>query len=185
MNARPRFAVFAATSLDGYIARPDGRIDWLTQANARLPPGEDCGYQAFLEGVDLVAMGRLTWEAVQELGAWPYGAKPVMVLSRQPLVIPRALRDSVLVSAEEPERLAARWAAQGMGRIYLEGGQTVRRFLAAGLLDELTVTIVPVLLGEGRPLFGPLAQDLALLPLETRSYGFGFVQLRYAVQPPA
>ncbi|WP_240636001.1 dihydrofolate reductase family protein [Caldimonas tepidiphila] len=180
---RPRIAVFAATSLDGHIARPDGGLDWLEAANARLPPGEDCGFRAFLDGADLLAMGRASFEAVLGLGRWPYEGKPVEVLSRQALVLPRALRESVSVVAGEPAELAARWAAQGLRRVYLDGGQTVQRFLAAGLVDEITLTIVPVLLGAGRPLFGALPRELALVPLETRSYGFGFVQLRYAVQP--
>lgn len=180
--SRPRIAVFVACSLDGFIARPDGGLDWLEAANARMPPGEDCGYRAFYDSVDLIAMGRATWDTVQGFESWPYGDKPVVVLSRQQLVIPRALRESVSVSAEPPARLAAGWSARGVRRVYLDGGLTVQRFLAAGLVDEITVTIVPLLLGAGRPLFGPLPQDVALSLLETRSHGFGFVQLRYAVQ---
>jgi dihydrofolate reductase len=181
MSARATTAVFIATSLDGFIARRDGRIDWLDQVNAALPPGEDCGYHAFMASVDALVLGRRTYEQVLTFGAWPYGDKPVVVLSRQALDFPAHVPPSVTVSAGTPAELVARLTAQGARRLYVDGGVTIQRFLAAGLLDELIVTVVPVLLGEGRPLFGPVPHDLALALVETRTFPGGLVQSHYRV----
>ena len=178
-------SVFIATSLDGFIARADGRIDWLLQANNRVPAGEDCGYQAFMDTVDALVMGRKTFEQALQFDPWPYAAKQVVVLSRHGVTVPPTLRDSVSVSAEAPVDLLARLSAAGVHRLYIDGGQTIQGFLRAGLLDELIVTVIPVLLGAGRPLFGPLDADVALTHVATRTYPFGFVQHHYRVQRTA
>ena len=80
---KPRCSLFLATTLDGYISRPDGRIDWLDDANRRIPPGEDCGTADFLATVDAVVMGRGTFELLLGDGVWPYGSRPVRVMSRR------------------------------------------------------------------------------------------------------
>lgn len=177
-------SVFIATSLDGFVAREDGRIDWLEAANASLPPGEDCGYREFIAGIDALVLGRRSFERLLAFASWPYGELPVAVLSRRPLVIPEGLPPSVRATQETPAELVARFAADGARHLCVDGGQTVQSFLAAGLIDELTLTVVPVLLGRGRPLFGPLAGDVALAHLGTRSWPFGFVQSRYRVLAP-
>jgi dihydrofolate reductase len=177
----PRCSVFIATSLDGFIARTDGRIDWLDAANARVPPGEDCGYGAFIATVDALVMGRKTYESVLAFDPWPYGDLPVVAQSRQMLDIPPQLAPTVSTSAEAPAELAERLGAAGARHLYIDGGETIRRFLAAGLIDEMTITTIPVLIGEGRPLFGGPAADRPLELIASRAWPFGFVQSHYRV----
>ncbi len=182
MNATPvKCSVFIATSLDGFIARPDGSLDWLDQANQVVPPGEDCGYQAFMSTIDALVMGRNTFEKVLSFGEWPYGTLPVIVLSHHPLTPAESVPTTVTFSNESPTELVARLGAQGMKHLYIDGGQTIQSFLAAQLIDELTITVIPILIGTGKPLFGPLPQDVRLVHLATQAYEFGFVQHKYRV----
>jgi dihydrofolate reductase len=178
-------SVFAATSLDGFIARQDGSIDWLNKAAAEAPKGEDFGYKSFLASVDAIVMGRNTFEQVLGFDKWPYGSKRIVVLSSRPIEIPAMLAATVSSSSERPGELVKRLAAEGAQHLYIDGGVTIQRFLAAGLIDDLTITVIPVLLGEGRPLFGHLAKDVPLTHIETRSFDFGFVQLVYRVNRDA
>jgi dihydrofolate reductase len=177
-----RASVFIATSLDGFISRSDGSIDWLNEANALVPSGEDCGYKAFFASIDVLVMGRNTFDLVRTFDAWPYGDKRVVVMSSRPVEIPASFPKTVSCSSEAPEALVERLEAEGARHLYIDGGITIQRFLAAGLVDELTITLIPVLLGEGRPLFGPVKKDIRLTHLDTRSYDFGFVQLRYSTR---
>ncbi len=177
----PKASVFIATSLDGYIARTDGAIDWLEHANKRVPAGEDCGYGAFISTVDVLVMGRNTFEQALGFKPWPYAGKRVVVLSRGAVRIPEALAGSVSATSEAPAVLVARLAREGAQHLYIDGGLTIQAFLAAGLLDEVTITTIPVLLGSGKPLFGPLAADVTLERVDTRSWAFGFVQNRYRI----
>jgi dihydrofolate reductase len=177
-----RASVFIATSLDGFIARKDGDIDWLMVANTRVPAGEDCGYQAFFDSVDALVMGRNTYELAASFESWPYADKPVVVLSSRPLDIPQALQGSVSCMAGKPKELCLSLAERGYRHVYVDGGLTIQGFLAAGLIDTLIITRIPVLLGEGIPLFGPLHDDLTLRHIETRAFDFGFVQSRYQLR---
>lgn len=176
-----RTSAYLAQSLDGFIARPDGELDWLDRANATVPPGQDCGYGAFFASVDVLVMGRATFDKVLTFADWPYGTTRVVVLARSDLAVPAALGQTVSVSSESPELLCARLAGEGFQHAYVDGGLTVQRFLRAGLLSELTLTTIPVLLGAGRPLFGALERDVSLEHLATVAYPFGFVQSRYRV----
>ena len=175
-----RSSVFIATSLDGFIAREDGNLDWLDRANTTVPAGEDCGYAGFMESVDVLVMGRNTFEKVLSLGAWPY-EKPVVVLSRSGLEIPSALRDTVSVSSESPTELVARLSDEGAEQLYIDGGLVIQSFLNEGLIDVLIITVIPVLLGSGLRLFGPLGSDLQLKHVATKFHDFGFVQHEYWV----
>jgi len=174
-------SVFIATSLDGFIARSDGCIDWLEAANTQAPAGEDFGYAAFMATVDAIVMGRQTFESVQAFDPWPYGPTPVMVLSRHPRPLPPGTPNTVTLTDVPPAVLVAQLADRGYQRLYIDGGVTIQRFLAAHLIDDLTLTQIPVLLGTGRPLFGPLPHDLSLELLSTRGYPCGFVQSHYRV----
>lgn len=180
MTKNAKTSVFIATSLDGFIARKNGDLDWIDRANATVSAGEDCGYAAFMATVDVLIMGRNSYEKVLTFGAWPY-EKPVVVLSRNPIDIPAAIAATVTYSSETPAALHARLSKQGAKRLYIDGGNTIQRFLAAGLITDLTITLIPVILGEGIPLFGPLPQDISLTHTETISYPFGFVQLKYEI----
>ena len=178
-------SVFIATSLDGFIAREDGNIDWLNEASAGLPKGEDCGFQAFMDSVDALIMGRKTFEQVLSFGQWPYGRTPVVVLSRNAISLPSSLPDTVSHSSESPRDLLERLAKEGVQHVYVDGGNIIQGFLAAGLVDEITVTVVPVILGGGIPLFGPLDHDVELTHVRTIAYDFGFVQTTYSVKAGA
>jgi dihydrofolate reductase len=174
-------SVFIATSLDGFISRADGSIDWLNEANTRIPTGEDCGYSRFMSAVDALVMGRNTFEQVLGFEEWPYGSTPLVVLSRQLKALPEKAPATVSLSAQEPKELVGRLSKQGLNRLYVDGGLTIQSFLAADLIDEITLTVIPVLLGSGKPLFGGLSKDAALELLESRAFDFGFVQSKYRV----
>lgn len=178
-------SAFIATSLDGYIARPDGTLDWLVAAAPTGGDGaEDYGYAAFMATVDTLIMGRNTYDMVRTFDAWPYSGKQVVVLTTRPVDIPAALRDSVRSAAGSPAEVAAGVAAAGGRHAYIDGGQTIQRFLDAGLLDRLIVNTVPVLIGEGIPLFGRTRPDLRLTHVRTQTYPTGLVQTEYAVTYP-
>jgi dihydrofolate reductase len=175
-------SVFIAVSLDGFSARPGGELDWLDSANRTVPNGEDCGYQAFMEPIDALIMGRRTYEQVLSFGNWPYGNKPVVVLSSNKVEIPEDLARTVSWSSESPGELCERLTNEGAKRLYIDGGITIQRFLAEGLIDDLTITVIPIILGGGRPLFGNAGKDIRLRHVATKTYDFGFVQLSYQVE---
>jgi dihydrofolate reductase len=176
-----RCSAFIATSVDGFISRGDGRIDWLIEANAAVPAGEDCGYAKFFSTVDALVMGRHTFEQARSFADWPYGSKPVVVMSRSLTRLPADVPETVSLSAVAPATLVRRLAAEGVQHLYVDGGLTIQSFLAAGLIGEITITVIPILLGTGRPLFGPLEKDVRLELLSSTAYPFGFVQTTYRV----
>ena len=178
-------SVFIATSLDGFIAREDGGIDWLNEANATVPDGEDCGFQVFMDSVDVLIMGRKTYEQVLSFGEWSYGNTPVVVLSHDSISFPPSLPDTVTHSSESPQDILERLLGKGAEHVYVDGGKTIQGFLAAGLIDEITITVIPVILGQGIPLFGPMEKDISLTHLRTTAYDFGFVQTAYSVKGKA
>ncbi|MBO0938346.1 dihydrofolate reductase [Fibrella sp. HMF5335] len=172
-----KLSVYIATSLDGFIARPDGAIDWLT-APEHTVPGEDFGYQAFIHTVDALVMGRGTYETVLAFGEWPY-AKPVFVLSHTLTHIPEQLADKVQLLALSPADTVTYLAERGFQHVYLDGGKTIQGFLRAGLVDELTLSRMPILLGEGIPLFGVTGHDIRFEHLQTQAFPNGLVQSKY------
>lgn len=174
-------SAFLAVSLDGYVARSDGRLDWLPQD---ADGGEDYGFRAFLDTVDVLVMGRRTYEQVLTFSEWPYPSTPVVVLSSRAVAVAPALAASVETMNASPADVIARLEARGMSHVYVDGGQTVRGFLAADLLDRLILTHVPVLIGSGIRLFGPLTHDIAFIRHTTRAYTNGLVQSEYLVSRP-
>jgi dihydrofolate reductase len=171
--------VFIATSLDGFIARENGDLDWLTVAGRE--DGEDYGYRPFMARIDAVVMGRKTFEKVLTFPGWPFGTKPVIVLTRRPLKIPRKLAGRVETMSGPPRGIVERLAKRGIFRLYIDGGRTIQGFLEAGLIDDMTITKVPVLLGSGIPLFGPLKRENRLRHKETTQFADGLVQSTYEV----
>ncbi len=167
-------AVFIATSLDGYIARPDGSIDWLTE---RGEQAGDTGYDEFMASIDTVVMGRNTFEKVLTFGFWPYEGKHVEVLST---TLDPAIDERIIVH-RSLDGLVETLADRGARRIYADGGMVIQTFLRAGLLNELTITTAPVLIGSGLPLFGALDNDVTLVHNATRTLKAGFVQSDYTV----
>jgi dihydrofolate reductase len=176
-------SVFIATSLDGYIARPDGDIDWLHRSDYAVDPADDFGYQKFMSTVDVLVMGRNSFDKVRSFAEWPYKATPVWVLSSRSIDLPTALQGKVKVLNATAQEVVAQLSLHGYQHVYLDGGDTISRFLRAGLVHEMTLTRVPVLLGKGRPLFGELSSDVHCQLLHSASYRNGFVQSTYAVSP--
>jgi dihydrofolate reductase len=168
-------SVFVGTSLDGFIARANGDLDF-------LPPGggEEHGYEAFIATVDALVIGRKTYETVLTFDPWPYGEKPVFVLSTRTLA-PAPSGAVVEHLSGAPVDIVSQLAARGIGHIYVDGGITIQRFLQAGLIQRLIITRVPVLIGTGIPLFGHLERDIVLKPVWTRQYASGLVQSEYVV----
>ncbi len=173
-------SVFIATSLDGFIARLNGDIDWLT-GGEQSESGEDYGYKAYFDSIDMLVMGRNTYEKVASFSEWPYGDKPVVVLSSRALPVPERLGGKVETMSGAPGEVVGRLAGRGARRLYIDGGVTIQGFLRAGLIDEMTITRLPALIGEGLPLFGRLDGDIRLEHLGTKSYANGLVQSRYRV----
>lgn len=179
-TTKPKVSVYIAASLDGYIARPDGDVSWL-QADAPLEKEEDFGYYEFFNSIDVLVMGRGSFEKVMEFD-WPYGTKPVIVLSQSLTKAPHNYRDRVRVDSAAPQQLLEKLSQEGYQHIYLDGGKVIQSFLRAGLIHELTLTTVPILIGAGIPLFGRLERDVKLRLLASRSWENGYVQAKYEVQ---
>jgi dihydrofolate reductase len=165
----PHCAAFLAVSLDGFIARPDGRFDWLE------PFQEEHGYQAFFRSVDSLLVGRATWEVVAAFPEWPWAGKRVAVLTHRPL---EAHHGEAALSGA-PAEVLARLEAEGAQRVYVDGGAVVSQFLAAGLLEEFTVNLVPIVLGQGLRLFQGILPERRLALVSSQAYPSGLVQLRY------
>ena len=169
-------SVFVGTSLDGFIARPNGAFDFLPADG-----GEPHGFEEFLASVDAVVMGRNTFDIVLPLQPWPYGDKRIVVLSNRPLNLSITSGSAIEQMAGPPEQIVSQLAARGIQHIYVDGGITIQRFLRAGLIQRLTITRVPVLIGEGIPLFGSLPHDIQLRHIATRHYPSGLVSSEYHV----
>jgi len=171
--------VFIACSLDGFIARPDGDVDWLTAASDGV---EDYGYAGFIAGMDGLVMGRGSYEKVLSFGGWPY-EKPVVVLSQSlnAAAIPDSLRSRVRISRATPGELMEELADEGWDHAYIDGGQVISSFLRDGLISEMVIARLPILLGAGLPLFSGLADDIALRHIRTVSYDSGLVQTTYNI----
>ena len=178
----PKVSVFICTSLDGFIAREDGTLDWLDKANALAPKGEDCGFHAFMNSVDVLVVGRKTFEQVLTFGEWLYGTTRVIVMSSGNIEIPTHLKETVSSSSQTPTQLMARLSAEGAKHLYIDGGYTIQQFLKEGQIDEITITVAPVVLGKGKSLFGNVEKDIELVLLNSKAYDFGFVQIKYAVR---
>jgi len=177
--------VFIAVSVDGFIARTDGSIDWLEPPASELPheaAREDHGYDSFVADMDGIIMGRGTFEKVLTFGAWPY-TKPVIVLSRtlSDEDLRPDLHDKVRIANLPPKQLVAELSGIGWRRAYIDGGKVIQAFLCAGLVENLVVTRIPILIGNGIPLFGSLPADIHLKHIETTTFPSGFVQSTYGV----
>lgn len=175
LETRAEAHVFVAASLDGFIAREDDDVSWLEPYNR---PGEDAGYGAFIASMDGQIMGRRTFEKTLTFGDWPHD-KPVVVLSRSERPLNAPAGADVRLSQSPPADLLVELAAVGWSRVYVDGGQVIQSFLQADLIESLTVTRVPILLGRGRPLFGPLEREMRLEARATTTLPSGLVQTRY------
>ena len=168
-------SVFVGMSLDGFIARLDGRFDFLHAGE-----GGPHGYEEFIATVDALLIGRGTYEVVLGMGGWFYGKKPVFVLSTRELA-PAPKEAVVERIMGQPRDIAAQLDVRGIHHVYVDGGLTVQSFLEAGLIDRLIINRVPVLIGSGIPLFGPLSRDIPLRHTATRTLKGGGVQSEYHI----
>lgn len=169
-------SVFVGVSVDGFIARRNGDLDWLPEGG-----GEPHGYDEFVAGVDAIVIGRNTFEKVLTFETWPYGDKRVVILSSRPVDLSAVRGGVVEQMGGPPADIVSRLAESGASNLYVDGGITVQRFLSAGLIQRLVITRVPVLIGDGIPLFGPLPRDIRLRHVATRHFPSGLVQSEYQV----
>jgi dihydrofolate reductase len=170
-----RCSVFIATSLDGFIARTDGAIDWLSIVER---PGEDYGFKAFFDSVDALVLGRKTYETALGFGEWPYAGKRCFVVTHRPS---ESLQREDLDAGRRSE-IVESLSRDGLRHSYVDGGDVIRQFLAAGFISDLTISVVPVLLGEGVRLFGETGRDIRLDVVRSRSFPSGLVQTEYRVR---
>jgi dihydrofolate reductase len=171
-------SVFVGTSVDGFIARRNGALDFLPEGG-----GEPHGYTEFMASVDALVIGRNTFEVVAAFDEWPYGDKRVVVLSSRAVDFSAVKGGVVEHMAGPPAEIIAKLAAGGARHLYIDGGITIQRFLRDGLIQRLIVTRVPVLIGEGIALFGALPRDVPLRHVATRHYPSGLVQSEYQIGP--
>ncbi len=169
-------SVFIGTSVDGFIARPNGALDFLPEGG-----GEPHGYNEFIASVDAIVIGRKTFETVLAFDTWPYDDKRVVVLSSRPIDLSTVRGGVVEQMGGPPARIVSQLAARGIHHLYIDGGITIQGFLRAGAIQRLIITRVPVLIGEGVPLFGTLPHDIRLRHVATRHYPSGLVQSEYQV----
>ena len=179
-------SVFLGMSVDGFIARLDGDLSWLTGGDdAGGAPddgtGGDFGFADFVSGIDALVMGRGTYDVIAPMEEWPYQGKPVHVLS----TTLAADADRRIVVHRSFEEAVAALTAAGYRRVYVDGGRTVHAFLRAGLISDLTLSRVPVLIGTGHTPFGELAADVPLDHVRTQTFPGGMVQTTYRVRRDA
>ena len=172
-------SVFVGVSLDGYIARPNGDLDWLMGEGGG--DSVEYGYNEFIAGIDAIVMGRKTFEKVVTFDKWYYGNKRVVVLSHEPLdlSLSQTRGGHVEQMAGSPGEIISALGTSGGKHLYVDGGWTIQQFLRAGLINRLIISRLPVLIGEGIPLFGSLPHDVRLLHIRTRTYPGGMVQSEY------
>src|SRR5690348_6888898 len=169
-----KLSVFCGVSVDGFLARPNHALDFLDAGGQ-----EPHGFEEFYKSVDVLVIGRRTFEVVLTFGGWAYGKKPVIVLSSRPLDFSKVKDGVVEQMAGEPAEIVKRIKSRGFKHAYIDGGITIQRFLASGCIDRLVITRVPVLIGTGIPLFGAVPHDIRLRHVATRCYKGGLVQSEY------
>jgi dihydrofolate reductase len=176
-------AVFVGVSLDGFLARPNGDLNWLMGEGGG--DSAEFGYNEFIADIDAIVMGRKTFEKVLTFDKWYYGNKRVVVLTHHPLDLSVAEARGGVVErmAGSPAEIVSKLATSGARRLYVDGGVTIQQFLSAGLIQRLIISRLPVLIGDGIPLFGALHGDVRLRHITTRTYSGGMVQSEYRIDP--
>jgi dihydrofolate reductase len=176
-----KITVFIATSLDGFIARENGEVDWLSGPEID-DIGDDYGFQQFMESIDTIVMGRNTFDFIAASGQWFYGDKTFIILTSREIQIPANFPQTIETFNGSPSELIDLLNKKGAKHIYLDGGKTIQDFLNAGLVQQIIITRIPILLGKGIPLFGTVPNDIKLKHIETKSYVNGIVQSRYEIR---
>ena len=164
--------VYIGTSLDGFIARKDGNIDWLVQfANDEAIDA----YKEFIKRVDAIVIGRGTFDKVLSFPSWPYD-KPVFVLTTSMSKVPDTLTGKATILSMKPDELINYLSNKGISSIYVDGGKVIQDFLTENLVNELIVSKAPILLGSGIPLFGYLDHDIPFKHIRTLVQSNGLVR---------
>ncbi len=174
--------VYCGASVDGFIARENDSFDFLSAGDGENPPNEDFGFAEFMKEIDALVMGRRTFEVVRPFKEWPYGKTPVFVRTHRPLDLPPDYPHPVHATSGDPADVIAQLAQRGLHRLYVDGGRTIQDFMNAGLIDRIIVSRVPVLIGSGISLFGPLSRDLRLEHVATKVWPGGMVRTEYLVK---
>lgn len=180
-------SVYIATSADGYIATLNGEVDWLHNAgNLEVEMGsEDMGFKDFMDSVDCMIMGRKCMEMISSMNLtpdqWFYGDMRIVVLSNTVQEPPENLRGKVEMYSGDINKLISRLEKDGLMHSYIDGGRTITTFLNLGLVNEMTITKAPVLLGEGIPLFGKIKHRLKLENTEVKTFPNDFLKLSTAL----
>lgn len=177
LHEKPKISVFIATSIDGYIARENGDISWLETFAVPTGEGEDkdCGFSKFFSDVDVLIMGRNTYEVVSRFDTWPYQGKRVVVLSSTLT----SVSDQAELFSGDIVHLVKQLYADGIKHVYIDGGVTISQFLNAGLIDEMIISLIPVVLGSGISLFGKMNHDKWCRLISSKHYSNGLMQLKY------
>ncbi len=168
--------VYIATSLDGFIATSDGNIDWLLEIPN--PEQSDYGYAEFMSGIDGIVMGRNTFEKVLTFDKWAYN-KPVFVLSNSLTKLPEEIVDKAEIVSGDIKKLINQLNQQGYRNLYIDGGRVIQSFLKEDLIDEMIITLIPILLGSGFPLFNKLDKRLKFIHKKTEIYNNTLVKSHY------
>lgn len=175
-------SVYIATSADGFIAKPDGDIEWLLRPEYADAAKVGLVYSEFISTVDAIVMGRHSYEKVLTFDEWYYEGTEVVVLTSRDLTAPEKLTGKVRFESGSPNEIVAKLEKEGKNHLYIDGGITIQRFLEAKLIDELTITVIPILLGKGIPLFGDTGTELPLELMDVSTSPNGTVQKRYRVK---
>ena len=181
-------SVFIATSADGYIATNDGGVEWLETAGVADADMSDCadmGFASYIASVDCMIMGRKCMEKISSFNLtpeqWPYGDIKIVVLSNTLREAPDNLKDKVEMYSGDIPDLIEKLESEGHQHAYIDGGTTITAFINLELINEMTITLAPVLLGSGKPLFGQMPSAVKLINSQATAYPNGFIQTKYDV----
>jgi dihydrofolate reductase len=181
MYNRLKCSVYIAASLDGFIAKKDGDISWLERPDYSPDKIPGLRYDEFIRTVDGIVMGRNSFDKVLTFGSWPYNDTPVIVLSSGELNIPGPLHGKVSAENGPPGKIISRLKKRGFRHLYIDGGITIQKFLHAGLIDDIIITTIPVLLGDGIPLFGTMKREINVRLARVDRSENGLIQTKYSV----
>lgn len=173
-DERPKISIYIASSIDGYIARKDGSIDWLESGHVG---DEDYGFKKFFDSIDALVLGKNTYETVCSFDEWPYSGKRVIVLSS---TLNEVRKEAELYRGQLVE-LASILHSQGIKHVWIDGGITVSKFLEAGLVDQITLSIIPIILGSGIPLFNSVNREQSFRLVSSKPFPSGLMQLQYEI----
>lgn len=186
-NENKKCSVYIATSADGYIATLNGGVDWLHtagNAEADIASSPDMGFGDFIGSVDCMVMGRKCMEMISSMNLppeqWPCGDIHIVVLTKSIKEPPKNLIEKVEIFSGDMPSLIKTLEGKGFKHAYIDGGSIITSFLNLKLINEMTNTKAPVLLGEGIPLFGKIDRRIKLEKSEARSFSNDFIQVKYS-----